>query len=381
MVDTQQLNSKNSSYVADLDGNFDLNSTALDLSFKRTSPSPKAINVSSSSPTSFSLIPCNKIDKQQPIQQSNTELTSMKLYMEINKAELIEDRWELLQVKKQKTNDDDQINRNQLSNIPINGQIKEQTNSNQRWPEQLKSSQVDYINNYMNINQANTEEINSDQINSSRRNSPLSTGQSILHQYPILTTNSLNLSHLPANHIPIPNANQIQPSPLPMTILPVPQNSESIKKINSIKKAPRPFKVYPKDPLDLSSGDIASDKEYKHFRDSILENVRHTENENGNSKMRRISNKNEPGSPTSSTVDDEKKRAYLERRRKNNAAAKRSRDARRAKEDEIAIRAAYLESQNTQLKQIIGILAQTVKEQNIPFDWTAIKYYLEHNPH
>ena len=45
-----------------------------------------------------------------------------------------------------------------------------------------------------------------------------------------------------------------------------------------------------------------------------------------------------------------KDQAYRERRRKNNLAAKRSRDARRAKEDEIAIRAAFLEQENIQLK-------------------------------
>ena len=39
-----------------------------------------------------------------------------------------------------------------------------------------------------------------------------------------------------------------------------------------------------------------------------------------------------------------------ERRKKNNEAAKRSRDTRRAKEDEIAIRAAFLEQENLQLK-------------------------------
>jgi bZIP factor len=42
--------------------------------------------------------------------------------------------------------------------------------------------------------------------------------------------------------------------------------------------------------------------------------------------------------------------AYKERRRKNNEAAKRSRDARRAKEDDIALRAAILERENLQLK-------------------------------
>lgn len=42
--------------------------------------------------------------------------------------------------------------------------------------------------------------------------------------------------------------------------------------------------------------------------------------------------------------------AYYERRRKNNAAAKKSRDQRRIKEDEIAIRAAFLERENLELK-------------------------------
>uniref|UniRef100_A0A0N5AZ58 BZIP domain-containing protein n=1 Tax=Syphacia muris TaxID=451379 RepID=A0A0N5AZ58_9BILA len=42
--------------------------------------------------------------------------------------------------------------------------------------------------------------------------------------------------------------------------------------------------------------------------------------------------------------------AYWERRRKNNDAAKRSRDSRRQKEDEVAIRAAVLEQENIQLR-------------------------------
>uniref|UniRef100_A0A1A9WLD7 BZIP domain-containing protein n=1 Tax=Glossina brevipalpis TaxID=37001 RepID=A0A1A9WLD7_9MUSC len=51
--------------------------------------------------------------------------------------------------------------------------------------------------------------------------------------------------------------------------------------------------------------------------------------------------------------------AYYERRRKNNAAAKKSRDRRRLKEDEIAMRAAFLEHQNVQLKaQIVALQEQ-----------------------
>ncbi|XP_035779847.1 protein giant-like, partial [Anopheles albimanus] len=50
--------------------------------------------------------------------------------------------------------------------------------------------------------------------------------------------------------------------------------------------------------------------------------------------------------PTSGIKD----KAYYERRKKNNAAAKKSRDRRRIKEDEIAIRAAFLERENIELK-------------------------------
>ncbi|OQR69708.1 protein giant-like [Tropilaelaps mercedesae] len=63
-----------------------------------------------------------------------------------------------------------------------------------------------------------------------------------------------------------------------------------------------------------------------------------------------------PGSSSSSrrrgtaVPDEYKDAAYWERRRKNNEAAKKSRDARRAKEDEIAIRATFLEQENHQLR-------------------------------
>ena len=56
------------------------------------------------------------------------------------------------------------------------------------------------------------------------------------------------------------------------------------------------------------------------------------------------------------TPDGEKDDSYWERRRKNNEAAKRSRDARRAKEEEIAIRAAFLEQENLKLRAQVAIL-------------------------
>lgn len=48
--------------------------------------------------------------------------------------------------------------------------------------------------------------------------------------------------------------------------------------------------------------------------------------------------------------------AYVERRRKNNEAAKRSRDARRLKEHQTALRAAALERENAQLRAEIAVL-------------------------
>ena len=58
-----------------------------------------------------------------------------------------------------------------------------------------------------------------------------------------------------------------------------------------------------------------------------------------------------------SLVPEERKdAAYWERRRKNNDAAKRSRDARRMKEEEIALRAAFLEQENLKLRAQVAIL-------------------------
>lgn len=60
--------------------------------------------------------------------------------------------------------------------------------------------------------------------------------------------------------------------------------------------------------------------------------------------------------------EEQKDGAYWERRRKNNEAAKRSRDMRRAKEDEIAIRAALLEQENLKLRvEVAALKTETAK--------------------
>lgn len=54
--------------------------------------------------------------------------------------------------------------------------------------------------------------------------------------------------------------------------------------------------------------------------------------------------------------EEQKDEKYWQRRKKNNVAAKRSRDARRLKENQITVRAAFLERENTALRQEVAEL-------------------------
>lgn len=145
-------------------------------------------------------------------------------------------------------------------------------------------------------------------------------------------------------------------------------------------KLARPFKAYPRDPLAITGSipstnlfnDHMSTERFNNFRRQMLNQI-HVANSGQptttNPKMRRISgksseqnsetdfqqNQNNEGQQSDSSsngnkTDPIKDYAYYERRRKNNAAAKKSRDRRRIKEDEIAIRAAFLERENLELK-------------------------------
>ncbi|XP_012691296.1 HLF transcription factor, PAR bZIP family member b isoform X2 [Clupea harengus] len=60
------------------------------------------------------------------------------------------------------------------------------------------------------------------------------------------------------------------------------------------------------------------------------------------------------------TPDEMKDEKYWVRRRKNNMAAKRSRDARRLKENQIAVRASFLEKENSALRQEVAQLRKEV---------------------
>ena len=139
-------------------------------------------------------------------------------------------------------------------------------------------------------------------------------------------------------------------------------------------KLSRPFKAFPRDPLSLAAAasilDASSAEKYSAFRKRALEHIHAANGGNpviNNPKMRRTTtksisqetNNNEPAyesfsekiqHQTSPSSGHDKDEAYFERRKKNNAAAKKSRDRRRIKEDEIAIRAAFLQSENCELK-------------------------------
>lgn len=116
---------------------------------------------------------------------------------------------------------------------------------------------------------------------------------------------------------------------------------------NSFKsKQTRPFKAYIKDPLTMTLGNITTDliledssEAYAKFKEKMLAEAR-SSNNSTNKNMRRVQSQN-------GNVDDP---SYWEKRKKNNIAAKKSRDLRRAKEDEMAIRCAFLEKENLQLR-------------------------------
>lgn len=61
-------------------------------------------------------------------------------------------------------------------------------------------------------------------------------------------------------------------------------------------------------------------------------------------------NQKRPRSEKKAIPTDQKDIKYFERRKRNNQAAKKSRDARKAREDEIAIRASFLEKENAILR-------------------------------
>lgn len=124
-----------------------------------------------------------------------------------------------------------------------------------------------------------------------------------------------------------------------------PNQVMDITSVSSSKLA-RPFKAFPSDPSILPISlttplaiPSPNSDEYAEFRQKMLSQVQSKNGTNKNMRRNSQSANAQNADPT-----------YWEKRKKNNEAAKRSRDARRAKEDEIAVRCAFLERENLNLK-------------------------------
>ncbi|XP_012229764.1 transcription factor atf-2 [Linepithema humile] len=208
----------------------------------------------------------------------------------------------------------------------------------------------------------------------------------ISHEQMLLLQPRADIIHIPvatfpvvAPNIPMPYAdvqfneaiNTMSPTALSQMMPSGPLSSKAESSSPSpglIRKTQRPFKAYPKNPYYfVDSLDYLEEHEkYDQFREKVLINMKSTAS--SNPKMRRVS-KNF-ASPTSTVV--EKDAAYLEKRKKNNEAAKRSRDNRKAKEDELAIRVVYLEKENmilrNKIKKLKHFLIQRDQFNNINLD-------------
>ncbi len=105
----------------------------------------------------------------------------------------------------------------------------------------------------------------------------------------------------------------------------------------------------------------ASDAEYEAYRDKCFRQF-------ASANLGRKRTPSAPYSaPSNSNGKQDKDEAYWARRRKNNEAAKRSRDARRQKEQEVAIRCKFLEEENVRLKQeLAAALAANVYTRQTP---------------
>ncbi|XP_077359891.1 TEF transcription factor, PAR bZIP family member a isoform X1 [Festucalex cinctus] len=70
--------------------------------------------------------------------------------------------------------------------------------------------------------------------------------------------------------------------------------------------------------------------------------------------------------------EEQKDEKYWQRRKKNNVAAKRSRDARRLKENQITVRAAFLERENSALRtEVADLRKECGRYKNIVGDYQA----------
>ena len=170
-----------------------------------------------------------------------------------------------------------------------------------------------------------------------------------LLQHNLKTLTSLH--HQPGAALPSPLPSPLSPfllSPglcLPVSLLQLMSGQHQPPPRPPSPPAPAPAAAPPQDKAELLKVNSESLGQYALFRQNMLRQLAQKK-----SLSRRDSSDSGEAAAAAAEAGDTRDQAYWERRRKNNLAAKRSRDARRAKEDEIAIRAAFLEQENLQLK-------------------------------
>ncbi|KAL7302047.1 hypothetical protein TKK_0005280 [Trichogramma kaykai] len=154
----------------------------------------------------------------------------------------------------------------------------------------------------------------------------------------------------------------------------------------------RPFKAIAKDPLTLvMSSNLFFDKhtqqEFLEFRRKSLAKIKRTgdnskmsrsgsvsgSSSNGGDNNNNNNNNNSQSAEVTSNNEgkiEERDATYLEKRKKNNEAAKKSRDARKMREDELAIWAEFMKLQNVRLmnrvaflEDALGQMQMTVQQQ------------------
>lgn len=121
----------------------------------------------------------------------------------------------------------------------------------------------------------------------------------------------------------------------------------------------RPFKALTSpraNPLPLiASLDPSTEAAYEDFKNKMMARV---STMSGQGSRNRNMSRNVPANPDK--LNDPE---YLEKRRKNNEAAKKSRDARKTKEDEMAIRVAFLEKEVYKLMYQLVMLQKEKREK------------------
>ncbi|XP_072383916.1 uncharacterized protein [Diabrotica undecimpunctata] len=136
-----------------------------------------------------------------------------------------------------------------------------------------------------------------------------------------------NCNYLLTSQSPEPHLKSFLPPELQMRCPPIDNQSKSFLSSTALLRYPPPFHFLPDQVRSRTPPDIT---QYSSLYDS--------------SNLRRQRGEKKP------IPDEQKDDKYYERRRRNNQAAKKSRDARKMREDQIALRATILEHENAILR-------------------------------